>query len=99
MTGFHDAGEELWYGRTRHQESAIQLWGIHPLGRLRDEEVRTYDAGGVEIIDGATIPLPNYHGLTPMEVTYVPDFRDSIREADVRLVGFTESLSITLPRQ
>ena len=30
-----------------------------------------------------------------MDTTYTPDFRDTVRESDVRLVGFTQSLETT----
>ena len=40
VTGFYNSGSDLWYGRTRHAESAIQVWNVHPLGRLREAEGR-----------------------------------------------------------
>ena len=91
-------GSDIWYARLQHHgrdRAAIQVWNLNPAEMLRDEEVVAYPTSAPDIIDGATIPLPNYHGLTDMGLTYEPNFRDAITESDVMLIGFEEAAKIT----
>ena len=95
----YSAGAEgftISYARNRDHRQQVTLYNIHPLGELRNELVETIDAGSQEIIDGATIPLPNYNAFTPMHVDYTPDFREARRESDVRMLGFSQSLEVAL---
>ena len=70
-------GFNIGYARNRDHRQRIEFYNVHPLGKLRNENVTTIGAGPVEIIDGATIPLPNFDAFTPMRVTYTPDFREA----------------------
>ena len=92
-------GEDIWYARPQRwggKSSSIQVWNVHPLSTLRDERVEIYETGSPEIIDGLTAPLENYMGLTELGIEYTPDFRKAVRANDVKMIGFSQSLSITI---
>ena len=92
-------GEDIWYARPQRwggKSSSIQVWNVHPVSELRDEEIEMYETGAPEIIHGLTVPLENFMGLTELNIDYTPDFRKTVRLNDVRMQGFTESLSITI---
>ena len=89
-------GFTIDYARKRNHLERISFYNVHPLGKLRAENVEIVGSGSAEVIDGATIPLPNFDAFTPLRVVYTPNFRESRRENDVRMLGFTQSLSLAL---
>ena len=98
VVSFHAGpdGFNIDYARNSDHRQRISFHNVRPLGELRNENVDIIGTGPVEVIDGATIPLPNFDAFTPMRVTYTPDFREARRVNDVRLLGFTQSLSLAL---
>ena len=94
VTGY-DGGDWIWMDRESQARAALNIIALRPFERLRNKDEKEIPAGSPEIIDGATIPLDNYHGLTPLSTTYTPNFGETVRESDVRLIGFGQSVEAT----
>ena len=91
-----DDGFNIDYCRNRDHRQMITFYHVSPLDTIRNEDIQIIKAGSSEIIDGASIPLPNYEGFLPMRVIYTPDFRESRRENDVMMIGFSQSVETAL---
>ena len=58
----YDGGDWIWLDRVSQARSALNIFGMAPLGRLRGMEENKINAGGVTVIDGATVPFHQLPG-------------------------------------